>query len=110
MISGAPIHEAMLAFYLERIMQFDTDEEFNYEYRNHVTWLALAEAAQLGYRIGFAIDTKEPDWPVAYIDLPNGQVSWHMPKYPAVWDGHTTTEKYARIRQYINWSRKKGWE
>lgn len=43
-----------------------------------------------------------------YIDLPNGQASWHyhesqanmfahLPRYEGEWDGHTTEEKYNRI-------------
>ncbi len=54
------------------------------------------------------VDPKEPDWPVVIIELPTGQVSWHVPKaqlewfvhLPSglfVWDGHTTDEKHRRI-------------
>jgi len=43
-----------------------------------------------------------------YIDLPNGQASWHfhiddlplfddLPPYTGEWDGHTTEEKYRKI-------------
>ncbi|MDE2102557.1 MAG: hypothetical protein KGL39_35245 [Patescibacteria group bacterium] len=53
-------------------------------------------------------DAEEPDWPVLYISLPTGQVSWHfsaadanlldgIPRGDGVWDGHTTAEKYARL-------------
>jgi hypothetical protein len=59
-------------------------------------------------------DPSAPDWPVLFVELPTGQVSWHispddvglfrhvrrtmagMPDAP-VWDGHTTDEKYARV-------------
>lgn len=59
-------------------------------------------------------DADAPDWPVLFVKLPTGQVSWHispddvglfrnvrrtmagMPDAP-VWDGHTTDEKYARL-------------
>lgn len=76
-----------------------------------VVALALASRA-LGYRIGFAVDPKEPDWPVLFIDLPTGQVSWHLTQaqrvdlagdigdYGGVWDGHSTTEKYERLRAW----------
>jgi hypothetical protein len=30
----------------------------------------------------------------------SNQISWHMPAYPGAWDGHDTTEKYARIHAY----------
>lgn len=59
-------------------------------------------------------DADAPDWPVLFVKLPTGQVSWHispddvglfsgirrtmagMPDAPA-WDGHSTEEKYARV-------------
>ena len=57
--------------------------------------------------------TAIPGWDEAwhgcvYIDLPNGQASWHyhdreahlfayLPLYQGEWDGHTTEEKYERI-------------
>ncbi len=42
------------------------------------------------------------------MDLPNGQVSWHipdselppvvfLPQYAGTWDSHTTAEKYERV-------------
>lgn len=76
-----------------------------------VVALALASRA-LGHRIGFAVDPKEPDWPVLFIDLPTGQVSWHLTQaqrvdlagdigdYGGVWDGHSTAEKYERLRTW----------
>jgi len=52
----------------------------------------------------------EDDWRwVVYIDLPNGQASWHLhdselsqfdglPRLQGrVWDGHTTEQKYERL-------------
>ena len=57
--------------------------------------------------------TAIPGWDEAwhgcvYIDLPNGQASWHyhdseahlfahLPPYQGDWDGHSTEEKYSRI-------------
>ena len=59
--------------------------------------------------------TAIPGWDEAwhgcvYIDLPNGQASWHyhdreahlfahLPLYQGEWDGHTTEEKYQRIAE-----------
>ena len=54
--------------------------------------------------------TWDDDWRwIVFIDLPTGQASWHindseldwfvhLKRYPDqnTWDGHTTTEKYAR--------------
>lgn len=55
-------------------------------------------------------DPEEPEWPVIYIETPEGQMSWHLSgddldlfdhawgKRPMSWDGHTTEEKYERLR------------
>lgn len=58
-------------------------------------------------------DPAAPEWPVVYVDIPQGQCSWHLsaedldlfghvpqvaPDDPrARWDGHTTDEKYQRL-------------
>lgn len=54
-------------------------------------------------------DPGVPGWPVVYIGLAEGQVSWHVspadmdlfahvPRGPdARWDGHSVAEKYARL-------------
>lgn len=62
-----------------------------------------------------APDVDEPGWTLLYVTLPTGQASWHQ--HPrdrdlfghvehvpaddprAQWDGHTTEEKYERLRQ-----------
>lgn len=72
----------------------------SYDLRNALVYVAIATAVNAGYRVGFAPDTEEPGWVVAYIDLPTGQVSWHLPEYPAAWDGHTTVQKYERIAAF----------
>jgi hypothetical protein len=59
-------------------------------------------------------DREAPSWPVLFVKLPTGQVSWHigpddrdlfphveravggMPGAP-IWDGHDTAEKYRRL-------------
>jgi hypothetical protein len=74
--------------------------------------MALARLAQeLGYTVGLRTDPDEPDWPVLMIDLPTGQVGWHMPKaevngqfpsYEKVWDGHTLEEKRKRMKEFIS--------
>jgi hypothetical protein len=58
-----------------------------------------------------AIEGWSPEWHgCVYIDLPNGQASWHyhdseaelfahLPPYDGEWDGHTTEQKYERIRR-----------
>lgn len=73
----------------------------HYEARYMVVLIAMAMAYVAGLEAGFRLDPAEPDWPVAYIELPTGQVSWHMPAHKREWDGHTTEEKYERIRRYV---------
>ncbi len=86
----------------------ESDIEALYEERAQVV-LALARAAKaLGLHTGFATDPEEPLWPVLFVDLPTGQVSWHFTMeqrgeaadigdYEGIWDGHSTPEKYARL-------------
>ena len=56
-----------------------------------------------------ADDPTDPDWRIVYLDTPSGQWSWHIarsdldlfahvPDGEATWDGHTTQQKYQRIR------------
>lgn len=74
----------------------------DYDLREKLVLAALFEAKTLGYQCGYRIDPNEPEWPVAYIELPTGQVSWHMPQHPVPYDGHSTEEKYERILRWIN--------
>lgn len=58
-------------------------------------------------------DPQCPKWPVVFVELPTGQASWHFSpddwwigaciprRHGAVWDGHTTEQKYQRIRNLI---------
>lgn len=58
-------------------------------------------------------DPSTPDWPIVFIDLPTGQATWHVSpndwwifacvprRHGATWDGHTTEQKYQRIRDLI---------
>lgn len=76
--------------------------------------LALARAAKaagcvVGFRNDPALDEVEAArWPVLFLDLPTGQVSWHMAAedrrsasdigdYSGEWDRHDTAEKYRRL-------------
>lgn len=85
-----------LSMILGLIEQNDT----NYEARYPLVLWAVSTAADEGLPAGFRNDPSEPDWPVAYIELPTGQVSWHLPQHPTAWDGHSTATKYARCRAY----------
>ena len=85
-----------------------------YGERADIVALAVALSRRLGYAAGTSSDPNEPDWPVVYIELPTGQVSWHfsandfaacvpggLPEYPTAWDGHDTAEKYRRVREFV---------
>lgn len=83
-----------------------------YEERNRVVAYAARLSLALGFRVVVArtaIEGWSDDWHgCVYIETPNGQASWHfhdsqadlfadLPRGDAVWDGHTTHEKYARL-------------
>jgi hypothetical protein len=83
--------------------RFPTDEsaEWAYNERNDAIMSAVAFATQVGFQAGFKPDGDDTEYVLAFIDLPTGQVSWHVPAYPAEWDNHTTEEKYRRVEAYI---------
>ncbi len=85
-----------------------------YTERNMVIALAARLARVLGMRtdIGYDKDAEEGWKSVLYIDLPSGQVSWHIPDkdlkhfgdqpvYEGEWDGHSTETKYRRVNNPI---------
>ena len=74
---------------------------------------AFAKLAQgHGHTAVVGTDPQEPDWPVLYVNLPTGQVSWHFSPddadlldgfervAPNPWDGHSVKEKYARLAAF----------
>lgn len=89
---------ADLADYLRLIEQADEREDDTA--RNATVLQALALAARNGFAVGFRLDPAAPAWPVAYIELPDGQVSWHLPQHERAWDGHDTAAKYRRCRAF----------
>lgn len=82
---------------LVHIERLDADHDRRYG----MVLRAVAKAHTLGLQAGFRFDPKEPEWPVAFIELPTGQVSWHLAPHPVEWDGHTTEQKYERIRKWF---------
>lgn len=88
-----------LAYVLAQIQE-DTEDEYYFNRNRHVVE-ALYLADSLGYGTGIGFDEHEPDWPVAYIELPQGQVSWHMSKPARGWDGHSTAVKDERVQFYV---------
>jgi len=88
-----------------------------YRERNMCVTLIARMATALGYHAGLAQhDPKDKNWDpawktIVYIDLPSGQVSWHIHEseigwfadlrpYPGQWDLHTNEQKYARVLAY----------
>ena len=100
----SPVIYNWLSSLLIRIEEADTD----YSRRYPLVFEAVAVALTLGYLAGIRIDPNEPEWPVAYIELPTGQVSWHLPQHPVVWDGHDTEEKYRRCKEFAAMTVRKG--
>ena len=81
----------------------------NYVERTQLVYEAIELALELGYEAGIRFDPKEPKWPIAYIELATGQVSWRLPEHKTPYDGHTSEDKYSRIDDFIEavgWNRK----
>lgn len=89
-------YSRVLAQALVMIEKHDQD----YVTRYRLVFGALYAALAVGMSGGVREDPAEPGWPVVYIQLPTGQVSWHVPEYEVPWDGHDTPEKYRRCREY----------
>lgn len=87
-----------------------------YAERNMCVALLAFWANTLGMPVGIrktVIEDWDPAWHnCVFIELPEGQISWHyhdreahlfagLPPYAADWDGHSTEEKYLRIAEYL---------
>jgi len=88
-----------------------------YNERNRCVAMIAKLAEHMDWRAGIGRhkgEDWEDDWRnVVYIDLPTGQVSWHihdsdlhlfafLDAYLDTWDGHTTDEKYQRLYDYTH--------
>jgi hypothetical protein len=91
-----------LARCLLAVARCDHQDPPDYQNRYRLVFGAMYAALKAGIPAGIALDPAEPDWPVVYIELPTGQVSWHMPAHPTAWDGHSTEEKYNRCHAYAS--------
>ena len=88
-------------------MKTESTPDEAYLDRNMAVQVLAKMANQLGYNIGIKDD---PEWPILYIDLPTGQVSWHIPKnelievfqeYSGKCDGHTLKDKRKRLIDFM---------
>jgi hypothetical protein len=75
--------------------------------RNLVVQALAKLAMDQGLNVGIRQDK---EWLILYIDLPTGQVSWHIPaseligefpEYNGKWDGHDLDQKRDRIKKFI---------
>lgn len=104
-VTGTPSStEYELVEHLKEIARIDSQEPNvrDYDLRNVFVLHAMSRAAEIGLDVGIRIDPKEPEWPVVYIELPTGQVSWHLPQHNEEYDGHSTGEKYLRLHKYCD--------
>lgn len=78
--------------------------------RNQAVMALARLARKQGFKVGLHIDPEEPEWPVLMIDLPTGQVGWHLkkedliglwPEYEKEWDGHSLDVKRDRMKTFI---------
>ncbi|MFJ3834474.1 hypothetical protein ACIPY6_03035 [Streptomyces sp. NPDC090054] len=85
----------------------EAERDRAYRERAHlVAHLASLYPATIGLT-----DPNAPEWPVVTINAPTGQLTWHIAaadlglfehverSLDPMWDGHTTDEKYERLRQ-----------
>lgn len=97
---------------MTELEQAQIGKDLAYKERDMCVALVACLARAQGYRVGIRRHeggTWDDDWRnVVMIDLPTGQVSWHvhdsemawfawLPAYPDEWDGHHTDEKYQRV-------------
>jgi len=79
---------------------YEERERF-YRSRNLYVWRAFSAASELGVCCGVSIDPEEAGWPVVYIELPTGQISYHVPPHVQAWDGHTRDDRRGRVSAFI---------
>jgi hypothetical protein len=100
-----------------RVRLEDTEAERDGAYRERAQLLALLATMTRHPVIAPAPDVDEPGWQILYLSIGGRQATWHIaprdadlfthvenagPNDPrAIWDGHTTEEKYRRIADHI---------
>lgn len=91
-------------------MKKKDNAQYFYDRRNKLVADAVSLAKELGYQAGYVVhqpvqDLVNGSWDlkwgvVAMIDLPTGQISWHMESPDMKYDGHSVTDKTDRIMEY----------
>lgn len=92
------------------IVEMDSEQRY-YDYRNTLIMQAVVIAHAQGFKAGYKVHTPitdiiEKGWDeswgvVAYIELPTGQVSWHLESPDVEYDGHNYTDKLNRISDFV---------
>ena len=90
---------------------FSDNQEQMYDLRNVLVKKAVVLAIDAGYKAGYVMHSPledlisgvwEPEWSVvAIIELPTGQVSWHLDSRGLKYDGHRDCQKWGRVIEYI---------
>lgn len=110
---AAAVFEASLRKHREAAAQLMRDRDGAYSERNR----CIAVLCRLALDQGFAAwraqhEDGEPQWRnLVFVELPTGRASWHvhdseialfsfLPKGDNTWDGHSTPEKYQRLRRF----------
>ena len=80
----------------------DTDyEQKVYSIRDIVKVYNIRDIVD-AYRVAKCTPSWDPRWGVvAIINLPEGQVSWHMDSHDLKWDGHTDREKWEHVVEHL---------
>jgi hypothetical protein len=95
----------------KKIKALEAERDAAYRERAHL--IALLAALTDDAVITYAPDVEEPGWQIVYLTIGGRQCSWHIAPQDAdlfqhvervgaldlraLWDGHTTEEKYAHI-------------
>ncbi len=102
---------------------FESAPDEAYLDRNLAVQALARMAIKLGYKVTITLDAKDKEYGIIYIQLPTGQVSWHIPLDELdasltdqkslfesiigdffntnVWDGHDVGEKRIRLRKFV---------
>ena len=89
---------------------FESDSKDEAYFDRNQAAMAFAKLAdESGFIVGVK-KTDDLDWMLLFVDLPQGQISWHLPTKELVgiwfeyfddWDGHDLSEKRLRLSDFI---------
>lgn len=102
------LRDVLNAYEDRRVPDQSNSKEEAYIDRN----LVVQGFARLVIENGFLVGVKktDPEWPIIYVELPTGQISYHipakelvvdLPEFDATWDGHSLEEKRDRLKAFL---------